>query len=113
MEIVLEPEIRGAEEVGAAVKSLQLLLRRLGTCDGNMEDGSMRCDLNVSIRPAGGEEMGERVEVSCELPTIHFIPARSCSQRAVGGGRWGVGGRFGVHDESVPSVRCCRTDLSG
>ncbi|CAN0151728.1 unnamed protein product [Discosporangium mesarthrocarpum] len=63
MEIVLDPDIRSAAGAGEAVRSLQFLLRRLGTCDGNMEDGSMRCDLNVSVRAVGCGDMGERVEV--------------------------------------------------
>lgn len=66
MEIVFEPEVRSAEEAVALVRSLQLLLRRVGTCDGHMEDGSMRWDLNISLRPHAKEHlMGERVEVRC------------------------------------------------
>lgn len=75
MEIVLEPDIRGPAEAGAAVRSLQLLLRRIGTCDGNMEEGSMRCDLNVSVRPAGEESMGERVEVKNMNSVRHLVIA--------------------------------------
>ena len=55
MEIVTEPELRSPAETGAFVRKLQLLLRYLGTCDGNMEDGSLRCDLNVNIRSWGVE----------------------------------------------------------
>ncbi|CAM9786363.1 unnamed protein product, partial [Hapterophycus canaliculatus] len=75
MEIVFEPEIRSAAEAGAALRSLQLFLRRVGACDGNMEDGSMRCDLNVSVRPEGGEGLGERVEVKNMNSGRHLMTA--------------------------------------
>lgn len=75
MEIVFEPEIRSAGEAGAALRSLQLFLRRVGACDGNMEDGSMRCDLNVSVRPAGDESLGERVEVKNMNSVRHLMTA--------------------------------------
>lgn len=75
MEIVFEPEIRGAAEAGAALRSLQLFLRKVGACDGNMEDGSMRCDLNVSVRPAGEEGLGERVEVKNMNSVRHMMTA--------------------------------------
>ncbi|TMW66127.1 hypothetical protein Poli38472_003892 [Pythium oligandrum] len=66
MEIVMEPDLRSPVEAGQVMKQLQHLLRHLGVCDGNMEEGSMRCDLNVSVRQADGAEatpFGERVEV--------------------------------------------------
>lgn len=75
MEIVFEPEIRSAAEAGAALRSLQLFLRRVGACDGNMEDGSMRCDLNVSVRPEGAEGLGERVEVKNMNSVRHLMTA--------------------------------------
>lgn len=75
MEIVFEPEIRSAAEAGAALRSLQLLLRKLRSCDGNMEDGSMRCDLNVSVRPAGGDGMGVRVEMKNMNSVRHLMTA--------------------------------------
>ena len=53
MEIVSEPDIRSPEEAGAYVKKLRSILRYLGTCDGNMEEGSLRADVNVSVRKAG------------------------------------------------------------
>lgn len=84
MEIVLEPEIRGAAEAGAAVKSLQLLLRRMGTCDGNMEDGSMRCDLNISVRRAGEDEesiLGQKVEVKNMNSVRHLVMAANQEAR--------------------------------
>eukprot|EP00904_Undaria_pinnatifida_P003366 jgi/Undpi1/1302/HiC_scaffold_11.g04694.m1 len=75
MEIVFEPEIRSAAEAGATLRSLQLLLRKLRSCDGNMEDGSIRCDLNVSVRPRGTEGMGERVEVKNMNSVRHLMTA--------------------------------------
>ncbi|OQR91963.1 aspartyl/glutamyl-tRNA(Asn/Gln) amidotransferase subunit B [Thraustotheca clavata] len=68
MEIVFEPDLRSAAEAGQVLREVQHLLRHIGTCDGNMEDGSMRCDLNVSVRtkPTSENEQipfGERVEV--------------------------------------------------
>lgn len=62
MEIVSEPDLRSADEAGAFLRKLQRLLKHIGACDGKMEEGSMRCDVNVSIRRPGGE-FGERVEM--------------------------------------------------
>jgi aspartyl-tRNA(Asn)/glutamyl-tRNA(Gln) amidotransferase subunit B len=53
MEIVSEPDIRGPEEATAYLSKLRMILRYLGTCDGNMEEGSMRADVNVSVRKPG------------------------------------------------------------
>ncbi|TVM18919.1 Asp-tRNA(Asn)/Glu-tRNA(Gln) amidotransferase GatCAB subunit B [Oceanidesulfovibrio indonesiensis] len=63
LEIVSEPDIRSAEEAVAYLKSLRSILMYLGICDGNMEEGSFRCDANVSIRPRGQEEFGTRAEL--------------------------------------------------
>ena len=52
MEIVSEPDIRSPEEAGAYLRKLRTILRYLGTCDGNMEEGSMRADVNVSVSQA-------------------------------------------------------------
>ncbi len=62
MEIVTEPDIRSSVEAGEFLKKLRGILRYLGTCDGDMEKGSMRCDANVSVRRVG-EELGSRCEV--------------------------------------------------
>ena len=62
LEIVSEPDIRSPEEAGAYMRALRAILRYLGVCDGNMEEGSMRCDANVSIRPKGSTEFGTRTE---------------------------------------------------
>ncbi len=61
MEIVSRPDIRSAEEAGAYVKKLRAILRYLGTCDGNMEEGNLRCDVNLSMRRPG-EKFGTRTE---------------------------------------------------
>ncbi|MBI1816174.1 MAG: Asp-tRNA(Asn)/Glu-tRNA(Gln) amidotransferase subunit GatB [Deltaproteobacteria bacterium] len=63
LEIVSEPDIRSATEAGAYLRKLRSLLRYLEVCDGNMEEGSFRCDANVSIRPRGQKEYGTKVEV--------------------------------------------------
>ena len=55
MEIVSKPDLRSPDEVGAYLRKLRAILRYLGTCDGNMEQGSMRCDVNVSVRHVGGD----------------------------------------------------------
>jgi len=63
LEIVSEPDIRSAAEAGAYLRQLRSLLRYLEVCDGNMEEGSFRCDANVSIRPRGTAALGTKVEV--------------------------------------------------
>jgi aspartyl-tRNA(Asn)/glutamyl-tRNA(Gln) amidotransferase subunit B len=68
MEIVSEPDMRTSEEAGAYLKKLRSILRYLGTCDGNMEEGSMRCDCNVSVRRPGAE-LGTR----CEIKNVNSI----------------------------------------
>jgi len=63
IEIVSDPDMRSAEEAVAYLKSLRAILVYLGICDGNLEEGSFRCDANVSIRPFGQEEFGTRAEL--------------------------------------------------
>ncbi|HEV8322726.1 MAG TPA: Asp-tRNA(Asn)/Glu-tRNA(Gln) amidotransferase subunit GatB [Myxococcota bacterium] len=63
IEIVSEPDIRTAEDASEYLKELRLLLRSLGVCDGNMEEGSLRCDANVSVRRRGEEKLGTRAEL--------------------------------------------------
>ena len=63
VEIVTEPDIRNAEDATAYITELRKLVRYLNVCDGNMEEGSMRCDANVSIRLKGAKELGVKVEV--------------------------------------------------
>ena len=71
MEIVSEPDMRSAEEAGAFVKKLRSILRYIGTCDGNMEQGSMRCDANVSVRRPG-KAYGTRCEIK-NLNSVRFL----------------------------------------
>ncbi len=63
MEIVTEPDMRNSEEVAEFIKKLRSILRYLGTCDGDMEKGSLRCDANISIKPLNSSVFGTRVEV--------------------------------------------------
>ncbi len=71
MEIVSRPDIRSADEAKAYVTKMRTILRYLGTCDGNMEEGSMRADVNVSVRIPGGE-FGTRCEIK-NVNSIRFI----------------------------------------
>jgi aspartyl-tRNA(Asn)/glutamyl-tRNA(Gln) amidotransferase subunit B len=71
MEIVSEPDLRSAEEAGAYVAKLRSILRYLGTCDGDMEKGHMRCDANVSVRKPGGP-LNTRVEIK-NVNSIRFL----------------------------------------
>ena len=72
MEIVSKPDIRTPEEAGAYLRKLRAIVRYLGTCDGNMEEGSMRADVNVSVRPLGDTELRTRVEVK-NVNSIRFV----------------------------------------
>ena len=63
MEIVSEPDLRTPAEAGAYLRKLRTVLRYLEVCDGNMEEGSFRCDANVSVRPQGVSELGTKVEI--------------------------------------------------
>src|SRR6202011_5033621 len=71
MEIVCEPDLRSAEEAGIYLRKLRSILRYLGTCDGNMEEGSLRCDCNVSVRRPG-ESYGTRCEIK-NLNSIRYV----------------------------------------
>jgi aspartyl-tRNA(Asn)/glutamyl-tRNA(Gln) amidotransferase subunit B len=71
-EIVSEPEMRSAEEAGAYLTNLRSIVRYTEACDGNMEEGSFRCDANVSIRPVGREKFGTKVEIK-NLNSIKFV----------------------------------------
>ena len=72
MEIVTKPDIRSPEEAGAFVRKLRSILRYLGTCDGNMEQGSMRADVNVSVRKVGETEYRTRAEIK-NVNSVRFI----------------------------------------
>ncbi len=63
LEIVSKPEIRSPEEAVAYLKALRNIVRYLGICDGNMEEGSLRCDANISVRPKGSQSFGTKVEL--------------------------------------------------
>ena len=69
MEIVTKPDFRSPEEAGAFLRKLRSILRYLGTCDGNMDEGSMRCDVNVSVRPYGSNEFRTR----CEMKNVNSV----------------------------------------
>ncbi|MEQ8967091.1 MAG: Asp-tRNA(Asn)/Glu-tRNA(Gln) amidotransferase subunit GatB [Azospirillaceae bacterium] len=71
MEIVSEPDLRGPEDAAAYLRKLRAILRYLGTCDGNMEEGSMRCDVNISVRKVGDNTFGTR----CEVKNVNSIRA--------------------------------------
>ncbi|MBV8121527.1 MAG: Asp-tRNA(Asn)/Glu-tRNA(Gln) amidotransferase subunit GatB [Alphaproteobacteria bacterium] len=71
MEIVSEPDLRSAEEAGLYLRKLRSILRYLGTCDGNMEEGSLRCDANVSVRRPG-HPYGTRCEIK-NLNSVRYV----------------------------------------
>src|SRR6202012_2778626 len=72
MENVSKPDLRSPEEAGLYLKKLRSILRYLGTCDGNMEEGSMRCDANVSVRPVGSTELRTRCEIK-NVNSVRFV----------------------------------------
>jgi len=71
LEVVTEPDLRSASEVDAFMNAMRQLVRYLGISDGNMEQGSMRCDCNISVRLKGSEKYGERCEVK-NLNSMRF-----------------------------------------
>ncbi|MFP4244522.1 MAG: Asp-tRNA(Asn)/Glu-tRNA(Gln) amidotransferase subunit GatB, partial [Ectothiorhodospira sp.] len=72
LEIVSEPDLRSAREAVAYMKKLHSLVRYLGICDGNMQEGSFRCDANVSVRPRGSDTFGTRAEIK-NLNSFRFV----------------------------------------
>src|SRR5690554_3883147 len=72
LEIVSEPDMRSAAEAGAYMRKVHTLVRYLGICDGNMQEGSFRCDANVSVRPRGEEKLGTRTELK-NLNSFRFV----------------------------------------
>ena len=72
LEIVSEPDMRSAKEAVAYLKKLHALVRYLEICDGNMQEGSFRCDANVSVRPKGQKEFGTRAEIK-NLNSFRFV----------------------------------------
>ncbi len=69
MEIVSKPDLRSPEEVNLYIKKLRSIMRYLGTCDGNMQEGSLRADVNVSVRKVGADKLGTR----CEIKNVNSI----------------------------------------
>jgi len=69
MEIVSKPDLRSPDEVSVYIKKLRSIMRYLGTCDGNMQEGSLRADVNVSVRTKGSKEFGTR----CEIKNVNSI----------------------------------------
>jgi aspartyl-tRNA(Asn)/glutamyl-tRNA(Gln) amidotransferase subunit B len=72
IEIVSEPDMRSAKEAVAYMKTVHTLVRYLGICDGNMQEGSFRCDANVSIRPQGSAKLGTRAEIK-NLNSFRYV----------------------------------------
>ncbi|MFN8011419.1 MAG: Asp-tRNA(Asn)/Glu-tRNA(Gln) amidotransferase subunit GatB [Holophagaceae bacterium] len=72
LEIVGAPDLRSPQEASDALKALHRLVTFLGICDGNLEEGSLRCDANVSVRPAGDPRLGSRVEIK-NLNSFRFL----------------------------------------
>src|SRR5262250_2027311 len=72
VEIVSEPDMRSAKEAVAYMKKMHTLVRYLEICDGNMQEGSFRCDANVSVRPAGSHKFGTRAEIK-NLNSFRFV----------------------------------------
>ena len=72
LEIVSEPDMRSAQEAVAYAKALHSLVRWIGICDGNMQEGSFRCDANVSVRPQGSDRLGTRCEIK-NLNSFRFL----------------------------------------
>ena len=72
LEIVSEPDMRSSAEAVAYAKTLHTLVRWIGICDGNMQEGSFRCDANVSVRPVGTEKLGTRCEIK-NLNSFRFL----------------------------------------
>ncbi len=72
LEIVSEPDMRSAKEAVAYMKKIHTLVRYLEICDGNMQEGSFRCDANVSVRPSGQDKFGTRAEIK-NLNSFRFV----------------------------------------
>lgn len=74
LEVVSEPDLRSADEAVAYLKKLYQIVTYLGICDGNMEEGSFRCDANVSVMPLGSEQFGTRAEIK-NVNSFKFVKA--------------------------------------
>jgi aspartyl-tRNA(Asn)/glutamyl-tRNA(Gln) amidotransferase subunit B len=109
MEIVSEPDMRSPEEAGAYLTKLRQILRYLGTCDGNMDEGSMRADVNVSVRKAG-----EGYRTRCEVKNVNSVrfvmqavEPRRAADRGLGIRRHGGAGDAPVRHGSAASRGPC------
>lgn len=72
LEIVSEPDLRSSEEARVYLETLRSILMAIGVCDGKMEEGSLRCDANISLRPVGSETFGTRVEIK-NINSFRFL----------------------------------------
>ena len=81
LEIVSEPDLRSAAEAVAYARTLHALVRWIGICDGNMQEGSFRCDANVSVRPLGSTTLGTRCEIK-NLNSFRFLEQAICFEAA-------------------------------
>lgn len=72
VEVVSEPDMRSAEEAGAYVRKLYAIVTSIGVCDGNLQEGNFRCDVNVSIRPKGATKLGTRAEIK-NVNSFRFV----------------------------------------
>ena len=95
-EIVTEPDIHSAEQAREWLTLLRETLRQLGVSDVNMEEGSLRCDANVSIRPVGSTELGTKTELK-NMNSFRFLERRASTRRSSARRRW-----------SRPASRSCR-----
>ena len=118
VEIVTEPDLRSPRDAAAFFERLRAILVEIGTSDGNMEEGSLRCDANVSIRPAGSTALGTRTEIK-NLNSFRFLqralaarnrsPGRDCQRRRPGRARDAPVGPGGRADDRHARQRKRRT----
>jgi len=111
LEIVSEPDLRTAAEAVTYLRALRQILQYLGICDGNMEEGSFRCDANVSVRPQGSEALGTKVEIKnlnsfkAVEKAIEFEIERQSDTLADGGGLVQETRLWDEHREETRSMR--------
>ena len=102
MEIVSQPDLRSPEEAAAYLRALRAILIYLRVCDGNMEEGSMRCDANVSLRPRGVAELGTKIEIK-NLNSFRNVQRRARVRGRAPGARPGRGRAARAGDAAVGS----------
>ena len=112
LEIVTRPEMHTAEEAVACLQSVHALVSALGICDGEMSQGSLRCDVNVSLRPVGSQTLGERTEIK-NLNSFRFVEKAIIEeierQRALLDGGKTIERMTMLYDESNQSTRPMRS----